>query len=229
MKSAICVFPGSNCDRDIAVALAKRAKHAPLMVWHKDTELPKVDLIILPGGFSYGDYLRTGCMAAHSPIMKEVVARAKAGVWVLGICNGFQILTETGLLPGTLMYNASRKFICREVYVKVERCAPPFTSAYKRGEPQSIYIAHHAGNYQASRDMLARLEDENRIALRYCDAQGKSDMASANPNGSANHIAGIVNVEGNILGMMPHPERNADPALSPSLSGAPLFDSLLAC
>ena len=225
MKAAICVFPGSNCDRDVAVAVARYSGQAPLMVWHQETELPPVDVIILPGGFSYGDYLRAGSMAAHSPIMNAVKARAEAGVAILGICNGFQMLTEAGLLPGTLMRNQSCQFICRETFVKVEQCRPPFTANYPLGQPMKIYIAHDSGNYQAPEAELARLEGEGRIIWRYCDAAGEVNE-SANPNGSAHHIAGIINESGNVMGMMPHPERNADPALSAALSGRPLFEAL---
>ena len=227
MKAAVIVFPGSNCDRDMAVAIEKRCGARPQMIWHKERALPKLDLIVLPGGFSYGDYLRPGSMAANSPIMSEVIAAAQAGIAVLGICNGFQMLTETGLLPGALMRNAGLKFVCREVFVKIEAAHAPFTSSYEADAVHAIYIAHHDGNYYADEAILAQLEDQNLIALRYCDKDGHITAAS-NPNGSAHNIAGIFNLSGNVLGMMPHPERNADPALSRSMGGAALFDSLLA-
>ncbi len=227
MKAAVIVFPGSNCDRDIATSIKKRCGGAPQMIWHKQTALPPLDLIILPGGFSYGDYLRPGSMAANSPIMREVIAYANRGVAVLGICNGFQVLTEAGLLPGALMRNAGLKFVCREVFVKVESQRAPFTSCYALDRVEAIYIAHHDGNYYADAATIAVLEDHNRIALRYCDTDGQANQRS-NPNGSTHNIAGIFNEAGNVLGMMPHPERNADPALSSSLGGAALFDSLLA-
>ncbi len=227
MKAAVIVFPGSNCDRDIAVAIEKTCGARPQMIWHKERALPKLDLLVLPGGFSYGDYLRPGSMAANSPIMREVATAARAGVAVLGICNGFQMLTETGLLPGALMRNAGLKFICREVFVKIEMRRAPFTSSYEAGAVHALYIAHHDGNYYADEATLAALEDGQRIAMRYCDQDG-SITPTSNPNGSARNIAGIFNDEGNVLGMMPHPERNADPALSRSMGGAALFDSLLA-
>ena len=225
MKVAICVFPGSNCDRDMAVAVEKRLGIKPLMVWHQQRRLPDVGLVILPGGFSYGDYLRAGSMAAHSPVMAEVAAFARRGGAVLGVCNGFQILTESGLLEGALIRNASCRFICREVFVKVENAKTPFSSAYDEGSVHKIYIAHHDGNYQADTDTLKKLEAEGRIVFRYCDEAGSVNGAS-NPNGSVNNIAGIINDKGNVLGMMPHPERNADEALSSSLGGAFLFESI---
>ncbi len=224
MKAAVIVFPGSNCDRDVAVALEAAMGRAPLMIWHGDAAVPDVDLIVLPGGFSYGDYLRCGAMAAHSPIMGDVVAKAKAGVAVLGICNGFQMLTETGLLPGVLMRNASLKFICRDVPLRVERTDTPFTSGFSAGAVITIPIAHHDGNYFADEATLDRLEGEGRVALRYCDSEGRVTDA-ANPNGSCRNIAGITDARGRILGLMPHPERLADPALG-GTDGAPFFTSL---
>ena len=223
MKAAVIVFPGSNCDRDVAVCL-KAAGSTPLMVWHKETEIPKTDLIVLPGGFSYGDYLRAGAMAANSPIMRDIVRKAKAGTPVLGICNGFQILTETGLLPGALMRNANLKFICRDVFLKVEQARAPFTGRYAKNQIVRFPIAHHDGNYFADTDTLKRLEGDGRIIFRYCDQNGAVN-AAANPNGSAHNIAGIANERGNILGLMPHPERLADAALG-GLDGKPLFDGL---
>ena len=226
MKSAVIVFPASNCDRDAQVALRDISGTEPVMVWHRDTEMPDVDLIVVPGGFSYGDYLRPGAMAARSPIIKSVVARANAGVPVLGICNGFQVLTETGLLPGALMRNAGLKFVCRDVWLKVEDAVEtPFTAGYNPGQVVRIPIAHHDGNYFADDDTLDRLEDEGRVAFRYCEADG-SLSDTANPNGSRRHIAGIVNEAGNVLGMMPHPERLIDGALGGS-DGRAMFEGLL--
>jgi len=225
MKASVIVFPGSNCDRDAAVALEAAMGQAPTMVWHGDSELPKSDLILLPGGFSYGDYLRSGAMAAHSPVMREVVRRAKAGTPVLGICNGFQVLTEAGLLPGVLMRNATLRFICKDVLLKVERNDTRFTSAYELGEVVRFPVAHKDGSYFADEDTLDRLEGENRVAFRYCEASGAVSEA-ANPNGSRRNIAGIYNETGTVLGMMPHPERLIDPALS-GTDGKKMFASLV--
>jgi phosphoribosylformylglycinamidine synthase len=230
MKAAIVVFPGSNCDRDVQVAFARSmaaapGNGAPIMVWHKDADFETVDLIVLPGGFSYGDYLRCGAMAAHSPAMTEVVRRAKAGVPVLGICNGFQMLTETGLLPGALLRNAGLKFVCRDVHVRVETSQTLFTSRYEAGAALRIPIAHHDGNYVAGDDELARMEERGQIAFRYCEADGTATEA-ANPNGAARNIAGVFNETKTVLGMMPHPERLADPALG-GADGRPLFDGLV--
>ena len=225
MKSSVVVFPGSNCDRDVVVSLTQIAGRAPTMVWHGDAQIPDSDLIVLPGGFSYGDYLRSGAMAAHSPIMRDVVTKARSGVAVLGICNGFQVLTETGLLPGVLMRNASLKFICRDVWLRVERADTVFTNNYAKGDVIRIPVAHHDGNYFADDDTLQRLEDENRIPLRYCTPEGALDQ-SANPNGSRANIAGVLDESGRILGLMPHPERLAEAALG-GTDGAPMFRSLL--
>ncbi len=225
MKASVIVFPGSNCDRDAAVALEAATGQAPAMVWHTDNVLPPSDLIVLPGGFSYGDYLRSGAMAAHSPVMCEVVARARAGTPVLGICNGFQVLTEAGLLPGVLMRNATLKFICRDVRLRVERNDSIYTRGYQRGEVVRFPIAHKDGSYFADDATLQRLEGEGRIAFRYCDAEGNV-TAEANPNGSRNNIAGIYNETGTVLGLMPHPERLADVALS-GTDGARMFLSLV--
>jgi phosphoribosylformylglycinamidine synthase len=225
MKAAVVVFPGSNCDRDVKVALEQSMGAAPFMVWHRDSDLPKVDLIVLPGGFSYGDYLRAGAMAAHSPIMREVVKRARAGVPVLGICNGFQILAETGLLPGVLMRNATLKFICRDVYLRVETADTIFAGGYRQGQVVRIPIAHADGNYFADADTLNRLEDENRVAFRYCAPDGRV-APDANPNGSQRNIAGVYNETRTVLGLMPHPERLADPLLGGS-DGRPMFDHLV--
>jgi phosphoribosylformylglycinamidine synthase subunit PurQ / glutaminase len=212
MKAAVVVFPGSNCDRDAAVALQAVTGRVPQMVWHGDSALPKSDLIVLPGGFSYGDYLRSGAMAAHSPIMRAVVDEAKRGVAVLGICNGFQVLTETGLLPGVLMRNASLKFICRDVHVRQESTEPVFCDPAKVGQVLKLPISHKDGNYFADEETLGRLEGEGRIAFRYCDEHGAITPA-ANPNGSQRGIAGITSATGRVLGMMPHPERAIDALL----------------
>ncbi len=215
MKTCVIVFPASNCDRDVAVALEKMGA-SPKMVWHGETDLPATDLIVLPGGFSYGDYLRSGAMAARAPIMREVLKRASKGTPVLGICNGFQILTEAGLLPGALMRNAGLKFICKTVAVTVENNETIFTARHTQGQHIHIPIAHHDGNYFADEDTLDHLEGEGRVVLRYDD----------NPNGSARNIAGIVNKSGTILGMMPHPERSIDP-LTGTCDGKALFESLV--
>jgi phosphoribosylformylglycinamidine synthase len=217
LKSAVIVFPGSNCDRDMAVALEQVTGGAPDMVWHRETELPEgVDLIAIPGGFSYGDYLRSGAMAARSPIMRAVTEAAERGVPVLGVCNGFQILTEAGLLPGALMRNAGLHFVCRDVALKVENDRSAFTSSYRAGEEIVIPVAHHDGNYQADGETLDRLEGEGRVAFRY----------AGECNGSARDIAGILNERGNVLGMMPHPERAVEEAHGRS-DGRRLFEGLL--
>lgn len=216
MKSAVIVFPGSNCDRDAFTVLKDVTGKEPVKVWHADSELPKLDLIVVPGGFSYGDYLRSGAMAARSPIMQQVVAAAKAGVYVLGICNGFQILTETGLLPGTLMRNKHLKFICRDVQLVVENNDSVFTSGYSKQQQITIPIAHHDGNYVADDNTIQRLNDDNLVAFRYKD----------NPNGSMDNIAGILNAEKNVLGMMPHPERLAEQVLG-GVDGRIMFESLV--
>lgn len=217
MKSAVIVFPGSNCDRDLAVAIEQVTGRAPAMVWHRDSELPDgTDFIGLPGGFSYGDYLRSGAMAARSPIMRSVADAAARGVPVIGICNGFQVLTEAGLLPGALMRNAALNFVCRPVALKVENSQSLFTSQYESGETIRVPVAHHDGNYQADPEVLDRLEGEGRVAFRYLE----------HCNGSARDIAGILNASGNVLGMMPHPERAVEPAHGSS-DGRRLFEGLL--
>ncbi len=226
MKACVIVFPGSNCDRDVQVALAAATKQPVVMHWHGDAELPKVDLIVVPGGFSYGDYLRSGAMAANSPVMRAVVERAKAGVPVLGICNGFQVLTEAGLLPGALMRNANLKFVCRDVHLSVETTESVFTGAYKKGGAIRIPVAHHDGNYFCDADTLKALNDNDRVAFRYVDAAGKRGNG-ANPNGSLDDIAGILNEKRNVLGLMPHPERLAEAALG-GVDGKPMFDGLVA-
>ena len=225
MRTSVIVFPGSNCDRDAAVALKAATGQAPSMVWHGDSEIPASDLIVLPGGFSYGDYLRSGAMAAHSPVMREVVARARAGTPVLGICNGFQVLTEAGLLPGVLMRNAALKFICRDVLLRVERTDSLFTRRYSQGEVVRFPIAHKDGSYFADEATLDRLEGKGLVAFRYCSETGEVTDA-ANPNGSRRNIAGIYNETGRVLGLMPHPERLADPALG-GTDGAKMFLSLM--
>ncbi len=225
LRASVIVFPGSNCDRDARNVL-QMIGSKPKMVWHADSSLEECDLVVVPGGFSYGDYLRSGAMAAHSPIMREVTAHAQRGALVLGICNGFQVLTEAGLLPGTLMRNAGLKFLCREVFIRVENNDTAFTSAYEKGQVLNIPIAHHDGNYFAESATLKSLEDNAQVAFRYCDAQGKLTR-EANPNGSINSIAGIYNKEKNVLGMMPHPERHAE-LLTGGSDGRAMFESLLA-
>jgi len=195
------------------------------MVWHRDTELPKVDLIVIPGGFSYGDYLRCGAIAAHSPVMREVAARARAGVAVLGVCNGFQILAEAGLVPGVLLRNAGLRFVCRNVGLRVETSQSLFTSGYAKGQVLNVPVAHHDGNYFVDEDTKKRMEDRDQIAFRYCDADGRT-TASANPNGSKDNIAGVFNDAKNVLGLMPHPEDAVEP-IHGSLDGKPLFDGIV--
>lgn len=225
MLTSVVVFPGSNCDRDVAVAVRNVTGQMPDMVWHGDAQISKTDLIILPGGFSYGDYLRSGAMAAHSPIMKDIVDKARGGTPVLGICNGFQILTETGLLPGILMPNASLKFICRNIYLKVERNDTIFTNQYSQNEIIKIPIANHDGNYFADDDTLNELEENNCVAFRYVGENGELGEQH-NPNGSLNSIAGVFNKRGNILGLMPHPERLVEDILG-GCDGRLMFESLL--
>jgi len=225
MKAAVIVFPGSNCDRDAAVALKAATGQAPAMVWHGDSVLPASDLIVLPGGFSYGDYLRSGAMAAHSPVMREVASRAREGTPVLGICNGFQVLTEAGLLPGVLMRNSTLRFICKDVHLRVERNDSIYTRRYEQGAVVRFPIAHKDGSYFADEETLERLEGEGRVAFRYCDETG-AVTDEANPNGSRNNIAGVYNETGTVLGLMPHPERLADAALS-GTDGAKMFASLV--
>ena len=225
MDAAVVVFPGSNRENDVATALDHAMGRRPQMVWHRDSTLPKVDLIVVPGGFSYGDYLRCGAIAAHSPVMREIKERAKAGVAVLGICNGFQILTEAGLLPGILLRNAGLGFVCKNVGLKVETSQSLFTSGYAAGQTLSIPVAHHDGNYFADEATLDRLEERGQIAFRYCDAEGAL-TAEANPNGSARAIAGIFNETKNVLGLMPHPE-NAVEELHGSTDGRAMFKGIV--
>jgi phosphoribosylformylglycinamidine synthase len=216
MKSAVIVFPASNCDRDAATALKDITGKTPAMVWHQDSELPEVDLVVLPGGFAYGDYLRCGAMAAQSQVMKAIKAHAEKGGAVLGICNGFQVLTEAGLLPGTLMRNAGLKFVCKPVTLSVEETQSAFTRKYEKGQSVTFPVAHGEGNYYADGDTLDRLEGEGRVMFRYQD----------NPNGSARDIAGILNPKRNVLGLMPHPERVVDPTTG-GTDGRALFQSLI--
>lgn len=217
MKSAVIVFPGSNCDRDLAVAFEAATGAKPAMVWHRDTELPDdIDLIGVPGGFSYGDYLRSGAMAARSPVMQAVAQAADRGVFVLGICNGFQVLTEIGLLPGALMRNEGLDFVCRDVALTVENTQSAFTSRYAEGERLIVPVAHHDGNFTADAETLDRIECEGRVAFRYAEPV----------NGSARQIAGVLNAGGNVLGMMPHPERRIEAAHGGN-DGRRVFEGLL--
>ena len=218
MKSAIVVFPASNCDRDAAVALERVTGKKPHMVWHADSEIPDVDLIVLPGGFAYGDYLRTGAMAALSNAMRDVIDKAQKGVTVLGICNGFQVLCESRLLPGALMRNAGLKFTCRGVGLEVTETQSVFTRKYDSGQRVVFPVANGEGNYFADDETLDRLEGEGRVVFRYANGE--------NPNGSARNIAGILNEKRNVLGLMPHPERVCDPLLG-GTDGRALFESLL--
>ena len=224
MKSSVIVFPGSNCDRDVAVAL-KKFSIKNEMVWHNETNLPKSDLVVLPGGFSYGDYLRTGCIASKSKIINSIIEHGKKGGLVLGICNGFQILIETGLLPGALLRNKKLKFLSKNVFLKVINTDNRFCSNYKNKDIIKLPIAHNEGNFFGNSDLIKKLEDKKLIAFKYCNDQGKVEKIS-NPNGSSNNIAGILNDKKNILGMMPHPERLIDPILSGE-DGSILFTSLL--
>jgi phosphoribosylformylglycinamidine synthase I len=224
MNSSVIVFPGSNCDRDIAVALDK-LKFKNKMIWHKDTNLPKSDLIVIPGGFSYGDYLRSGAIAAKSNILNEVVKAANDGCLILGICNGFQILTETGLLKGVLLRNKNLKFLGKDVHIKVINNENKFCNKYKKDQVLKLNIAHNEGNYFTSMEHLKELEDRNLIPFKYSDVDGNISEEN-NPNGSLNNIAGIFNDKKNILGLMPHPERMVDQIIS-SNDGVNLFSSLL--
>ena len=224
MKSSVIVFPGSNCDRDIAVALEKM-QFKNQLVWHKESKLPKSDLIVLPGGFSYGDYLRSGAIAGKSLIIDEVIKAANDGCLILGICNGFQILTETGLLKGTLLRNKNLKFINKDIQVKVMNNETNFTNKYKKNDILKINIAHNEGNFFTDDKHLNELKENNLIAFKYCDEEGDINDQS-NPNGSLDNIAGIYNLRKNILGMMPHPERMIDKLIS-NTDGVNLFTSLL--
>jgi len=218
VKSAVITFPGSNRDRDMIAALTKVSGQAPASVWHQESDLPEADLVVLPGGFSYGDYLRVGAIAARSPIMQAVRAHAERGGLVLGVCNGFQILIEAGLLPGALMRNTSLKFVCREVRLQVINANTPFTRGYRAGQVIRCPVAHHDGNYFADAETLRRIEGEGQVAFRYADG--------TNPNGSLNDIAGIFNAGMNVLGLMPHPENLIESAHG-GIDGRGLFEGLM--
>jgi phosphoribosylformylglycinamidine synthase subunit PurQ / glutaminase len=225
LRASVIVFPGSNCDRDVKTALERITGFPVKMVWHGDASVPSSDLIVLPGGFSYGDYLRCGAMAAHSPIMRDVIEKANKGTPVLGICNGFQILCESGLLPGVLMRNTSLHFICRDVHLKVENDTSFFTNCYRKGEVIRVPIAHAEGNYFADAATLDELEGEGRVVFRYSDAEGNVSPETC-PNGAQRNIAGITNATGRVLGMMPHPERLYEKMLG-GTDGRRVFESAL--
>ncbi|MCD8492830.1 MAG: phosphoribosylformylglycinamidine synthase subunit PurQ [Geovibrio sp.] len=224
MKAGVVVFPGSNCDHDCYHILKHVLGMDTVFLWHKDADLKGADLVVLPGGFSYGDYLRCGAIAKHSPIMQEVSEFADKGGHVLGICNGFQVLTESGLLPGALLRNTELKFICKYVNLRVDNAGTAFTSRYADGEIVRIPIAHAEGNYFASEEVIKELEENNQVVFRYCDEYGETSEGS-NPNGSINGIAGIINKGGNVLGMMPHPERCAEEIMQ-TKDGFHIFESL---
>ena len=226
MKFGIVVFPGSNCDRDVAYVTGSLLELPTRMVWHEETDISDLDVVVIPGGFSYGDYLRCGALAQFSPVMSQVLEHAKQGKFVLGICNGFQVLTEIGLLPGALVRNRDLHFICDRVPVKVERSDLPWTSAYSAGDVLTLPIAHGEGRYYADTDTLTALEDNGQVLFRYCTDTGETSD-TGNPNGSVNNIAGICDRTGKILGMMPHPERASDPLLG-STDGMKLFQGVLA-
>jgi phosphoribosylformylglycinamidine synthase subunit PurQ / glutaminase len=225
MKFGIVVFPGSNCDRDVATVSDGLLSQPTRMIWHQETDISDIDIIVVPGGFSYGDYLRCGAIARFSPIMKSIVEHAKTGKYVLGICNGFQILTEVGLLPGVLTRNRDLHFICDRVPVRVENTNLPWTQNYSSKQVITLPIAHGEGRYYADEDTLKALEDSGRVVFRYCTTEGAIDEDS-NPNGSLNNIAGIVSDRGNVLGMMPHPERASDMILG-ATDGRGLFESVI--
>ncbi|MDE3056625.1 MAG: phosphoribosylformylglycinamidine synthase subunit PurQ [Bacteroidota bacterium] len=225
MKFGVVVFPGSNCDHDAYHVVKHVLNQDAEFIWHKETDLRGADVIILPGGFSYGDYLRTGAIARFSPVMQEVVRFANNGGTVLGICNGFQILLEAGLLPGVMLRNLSLRFVCKFVHLRVENTSTRFTSECQKGDVLKIPVAHGEGNYFAGDDVVKSLEDTNQVVFRYCEPDG-SIGDEANPNGSLHNIAGIVNAEGNVMGMMPHPERASEPELG-SADGRKIFASLI--
>jgi phosphoribosylformylglycinamidine synthase len=226
MKAGIVLFPGINRERDMAIALAQSTGEKPRMVWHKETDLSGLDLVVIPGGFSFGDYLRCGAMAARSPVMAAVAAHARRGGYILGVCNGFQILTEAGLLPGALLRNASLRFLSMDCHLRVERSDTVFTSRYQQGQTFRAVMAHGDGNYFADVAMLDRLEGEGRVAFRYTNAAGET-VPEANLNGSARAIAGVYSENLRILGLMPHPEDLVDPLMG-GTDGKPLFDALAA-
>ena len=225
MKFGIIVFPGSNCDRDMATVTGGILDLPTRMVWHQDTDISDLDVVVVPGGFSYGDYLRCGAIARFSPVMNSIIEHAKAGKYVLGVCNGFQVLTEVGLFPGALIRNRDLHFICDRVPVRVERNDLVWTSKYSKEQVVTYPIAHGEGRYFAEEDTLKALEDNNQVLFRYCSATGEIDPQN-NPNGSLNNIAGIINQQGNILGMMPHPERASDRAIG-NTDGLAMFEGLV--
>ncbi|MFA5144426.1 MAG: phosphoribosylformylglycinamidine synthase subunit PurQ [Candidatus Omnitrophota bacterium] len=225
MKFGVVVFPGSNCDKDCFYVIKDVLKQPVKYIWHQDTELKRLDCVILPGGFSYGDYLRTGAIARFSPVMKSVAAFAAKGGTVIGICNGFQILLEAGLLPGVMLRNAGLHFICRHIYIKAQNTRTRFTNLYREGQVLNIPIAHNEGNYYIDSDGLKELKDNDQVAFRYCSAAGVVD-GSANPNGALDNIAGIINKKGNVLGMMPHPERSSETDLG-LRDGYFIFESIV--
>ena len=225
MKFGVIVFPGSNCDRDIVTVTQGILKQPTRLVWHQETDISDVDIIVIPGGFSYGDYLRCGAIARFSPVMQSVAEHAQQGKLILGICNGFQVLTEVGLLPGALIRNRDLHFICDQIPVKVEKNNAVWTKNYQPGEVLSLPIAHGEGRYYADADTLKSLEDNGQVLFRYCTETGAA-VNQGNPNGSLNNIAGISNPDGNVLGMMPHPERASDSALK-ATDGKGLFESIL--
>jgi phosphoribosylformylglycinamidine synthase subunit PurQ / glutaminase len=224
VKAGIVVFPGTNRERDMAIALHRATGHAPRMVWHRETTVEGLDLVVLPGGFSHGDYLRCGAMAARSPVMDAVRGFAAAGGHVLGVCNGFQILVEAGLLPGALLRNAALRFLSQDCHLRVERADTPYTRHYQRGQVFRAPMAHGDGNYFADEATLDRLEGEGRVALRYCAPDGTL-TPGANPNGSARHIAGVLSENGRVMGLMPHPEDLVDPLMG-GTDGLPLFEGV---
>jgi phosphoribosylformylglycinamidine synthase subunit PurQ / glutaminase len=226
MKFGVVVFPGSNCDRDVAYITRDSLAQPTRMVWHEETDISDLDVIIIPGGFSYGDYLRCGAIARFSPVMRATLEHSQKGKWVLGICNGFQVLTESGLLPGALVRNRDLHFICDRVPLRVERTDLPWTQEYQANQVITLPIAHGEGCYYADPDTLHAIEDNQQVLFRYCSSHGDLD-ADSNPNGSLNHIAGICNRQGNVLGMMPHPERASDAGLG-NIDGLALFKGLLA-
>ncbi len=225
MKVGVVVFPGSNCDRDVVWVTQGLLKQQTRMIWHEDSDLSNIDLVIVPGGFSYGDYLRCGAIARFSPVMQATIKHAEQRKFVLGICNGFQVLTEANLLPGALVRNRDLHFVCDRVPLKVERTDLPWTNRYQTDEVITLPIAHGEGSYYADADTLKSLEDNHQVLFRYCNAEGKFDQSS-NPNGSLNQIAGICNRQGNVVGMMPHPERASDPSLG-GTDGLRLFEGML--